>query len=392
MKSYLYIFLIFLGFSSIRCIGIPFNEPPKPSGDINAGTQSIQLIDSNRLEWFTNNPDDLRKIMVQVWYPTHENNGERELYIDYGNIRIKALADQFDYSPSLFKNLVNLRTNSIKEATSHQSDIYPLIIFSHGLGGNRTQNTIMIEELVSYGYVVIAIEHAYDANVSIFNNGDIADYRSGINYERRDEGKDLTPEEFWSIRLPQLKTRAADVSFILNQIESGNFPQDLSQIIDLEKVGIFGHSFGGATSIYSSYSDDRIDACLNLDGWMVVVPDNIINEGIKQDFMYIGQAKWWDELNYNKLDQFIKSNSSSSKILIPGTTHYDFSDTPHMSKAAKLLKKSGDLDSGSLKNILNELILTFFNKNLKNIEANIDYYDFSTKYEINIIAEEYLYE
>ena len=78
--------------------------------------------------------------------------------------------------------------------------------------------------------------------------------------------------------------------------------------------------------------------------------------------------------------------------MIPGTTHYDFSDTPHMSKAAKLLKKSGDLDSESLKNILNELILNFFNKNLKNIEANIDYYDFSTKYEINIIAEEYLYE
>ena len=42
--------------------------------------------------------------MVQVWYPTHENNGERELYIDYGDIRIKALADQFNYSPSLFKN------------------------------------------------------------------------------------------------------------------------------------------------------------------------------------------------------------------------------------------------------------------------------------------------
>ena len=90
------------------------------------------------------------------------------------------------------------------------------IIFSHGLGGNRTQNTVIMEELASHGYVVIAIEHAYDANISIFNNGDIADYRSGINYERKDEAEDLTPEEFWEIRLPQLKTRAADVSFLID--------------------------------------------------------------------------------------------------------------------------------------------------------------------------------
>ena len=101
----------------------------------------------------------------------------------------------------------------------------------------------MIEELVSYGYVVIAIEHAYDANVSIFNNGDIADYRSGINYERRDEGKDLTTEEFWSIRLPQLKTRSADVTFVINQIQKQKLSKNINQSINLDKIGIFGHSF-----------------------------------------------------------------------------------------------------------------------------------------------------
>ena len=58
-----------------------------------------------------------------------------------------------------------------------------------------------MEELASHGYVVISIEHAYDAVVSIFNNGDIADYRSGINYERKDEAGDLTPEEHKNIEL-----------------------------------------------------------------------------------------------------------------------------------------------------------------------------------------------
>ena len=48
-------------------------------------------------------------------------------------------------------------------------------------------------------------------------NGEIADYRSGINYERRHSRK-ITPEEFWAVRLPQLKTRSEDVRFIIDEI------------------------------------------------------------------------------------------------------------------------------------------------------------------------------
>ena len=365
---------------------IPFNNPPEPSGRNNIGTQSMELVDSNRLEWFTDSKDDLRRIMIQVWYPTQDEEGEKELYVDYGDIRIKALADQFEYKPFLFESLTKIKTNSLKSAKPNVNETYPLIIFSHGLGGNRTQNTIMVEELVSHGYVVIGIEHAYDANVSVFNNGDIADYRSGINYERRHTQK-LTPEEFWAIRLPQLKTRSADVSFVLDEIK--NFPQEMKQIIDLDNIGVFGHSFGGATSIYSAYSDNRIDACINLDGWMVVVPENIIDEGINQDFMYIGQQQWDEKLNYEKLNKFIESNKNSSKILIPGTTHYDYSDTPHMSSAARLLKKSGNLKSNNLKNVLNELILSFFNKNLKDKKNQTQYYELASKHEISMIVEEY---
>ena len=61
-----------------------------------------------------------------------------------------------------------------------------------------------------------------------------------------------------------------------------------------------------------------------------------------------------------------------------------------MSIAARLLKKSGTLDSNNLKAILNELILSFFNKNLKNEQKNMQYYELSKKYEISIIAEEYI--
>ena len=54
--------------------------------------------------------------MIQIWYPTDQPNGEEELYIDYGEVRIEALASQFEYSPFLFKNLIDVETNSIKNA------------------------------------------------------------------------------------------------------------------------------------------------------------------------------------------------------------------------------------------------------------------------------------
>jgi hypothetical protein len=63
-----------------------------------------------------------------------------------------------------------------------------------------------------------------------------------------------------------------------------------------------------------------------------------------------------------------------------------------MSKAAKFLNKSGKVKSKNLKNLLNELIISFFNQNLKNQKIIIDYPMLAKKYEIDLIVEEYIYE
>ena len=366
-------------------ISIPFNDIPKPSGNYNIGTKSIELTDENRYEWFTEEKGDYRKIIVQLWYPTDSENGDVANYIDYGEYRINTLAEQFNYSPRLLRKLPKVKTNSIYNAEFHK-DKFPLLIFSHGLGGNRAQNTIMIEELASHGYVVIAVEHAYDAHISIFNNGEIADYRSGINYESRNS-RVITPKEFWDIRLPQIKTRASDVKFLLDMVEQKKFDKQFIDMIDLENIGLFGQSFGGATSIYSSFQDERVDACINLDGWMVAVPDNIIEQGINQDFIYLGQQEWDEKLNYEKLDKFIQSTKNSTKILIPGTTHYDYTDTPHMTRFAKTVDLAGDLPSEELKNLLNEVALIFFNTHLKQSDDSLDYLKLQDKYGISLIVD-----
>lgn len=367
-------------------IAIPFKDTPKPTGEYKVGTKSIELVDKNRLEWFTDvEQDDFRRIVVQLWYPTDSNKGEKAKYIDHGQNRINTLAEQFNYNSRLFRKLPKVQTNSIYNASFYDAK-FPLLIFSHGLGGNRTQNTIMIEELASHGYVIIAVEHAYDANISIFSNGDIANYRSGINYESRNN-RVITPEEFWNVRLPQIKTRAGDIKFLIDMAEQKKFEEGFNDMIDLDKIGLFGQSFGGATSIYASFSDERVDACINLDGWMVAVPDKIVNSGISQDFIYLGQEEWDEKLNYEKLDKFIQSTNSSTKILIPGTTHYDYTDTPHMTRFAKNVGIAGNLPSLELKNLLNEIALDFFNSNLKTSNNDITFSELQEKYGIRLIID-----
>ena len=119
----------------------------------------------------------------------------------------------------------------------------------------------MFENLASHGYIVVALDHSYDSNLTIFPDGRIADYRSEITGH---------PDSV-NIRRNQMNTRTKDVGFVLNQltkIHSGKIKSSLNYKIDLNKLAVGGHSYGGATAIQSAKVDKRIKACFIFDGWI----------------------------------------------------------------------------------------------------------------------------
>jgi dienelactone hydrolase len=241
-----------------------------------------------------------------------------------------------------------------------KTEPYPLVIFSHGLGGMRMQNTIQMEELASRGFIALAMDHPFDANLTVFNDGSSADYRSAIVGE-------VTTEEFWNIRLPQINTRVADVSYVLDHIKDIQADNDdFWNMVDLERVGIMGHSFGGATAIVASSRDARLDACIALDGWLVPVEQSIIKNGLNVPFLFMGQTYWSNPVNYENLDTLIAaSTGSAEKIILDGTKHFDYSDTPQFSTASRKFGISGSMDLDELRNVLNTRIVSFFELNLQ---------------------------
>ena len=352
---------------------INLKDLPIPNGKYSIGTKIYTWTDESRYELFTPELSNKRKIVVQIWYPVEKSLRKKTYYLDNPNQRVKPIANQFiqtNVSPRLVSLLLsdvkNIKTNSEYNAeVKFDSSIkYPLIIFSHGLGGMKNQNSIQVEELVSRGYVVVAPDHSYDANITIFDNNEVAPFKSS-DY---DPDAKYTIQDFYNYRIPQIQTRSADLSFIIDKIEKFQLIEgdDLWNIIDLDKIGVFGHSFGGGTSLVTAYNDNRIDASLALDGWIEPVPNEIINKGSSIPFLYIGRVEWEDTLNYYKLDKLIKnSNSNAEKIILPGTKHFDYTDTPYFHKMTKTIRVSGTMPTIQIIDTLNYHLVKFFDEKLK---------------------------
>jgi pimeloyl-ACP methyl ester carboxylesterase len=341
---------------------IPFDDLPAPAGPYAVGTQTFTWQDNSREETFTPEDGDKRRVVVQIWYPAEPTDDQPVTYLPDPELRMGPFAKSSGLPKFLLNHMRWVATNSHARAPVREElTELPLVLFSHGLGGMKNQNSVQMEELASRGYFVAAVDHPYDAYLTIFDDGTTADYRSshdGIDSE----------EAFWAFRGPQLNTRAKDMSFLLDQIQARknqNLP--LWQNISTERVGIFGHSFGGATSILTAANDPRISAVIALDGWMVPVPPQTIEAGLNVPMLYMGQPEWQGTpLNYEKLDLLISNSSGASeKLLIKETKHMDFSDAPQFSNFAKRIGYAGKISSTELKEILNSETLQFFNTQIR---------------------------
>ncbi len=346
------------GCSTLVSKVFPLDDLPAPSGPHAVGTQFFEWVDAAREEPFTEDPSDKRRLSGQIWYPAEMTEDPlRQPYLDYPEQRLDMISYQSGLPRFMVAHMQRVQTNSMLNAPVLQQDQKrPLVLFSHGLSGMKNQNTIQAELLASHGVTVISVDHAYDAYLTIFADGTVADYRSSDTENR-------TGDAFWAFRLPQLKTRVADLVFVLDEIarRSGD-ANSIWSSIQTDSVGVFGHSFGGATALMLAAQDDRVAKSLALDGWMVPVPPEVIRAGTTKPFYYLGQAAWDDPINYKKLDKFLSASPLGQKQLEAGTKHFDYSDAPQFSNLAKRFGLSGEVSRPALRALINDAVLTFFHE------------------------------
>ena len=343
---------------------VPVFTMPAPEGDFSIGSETFHWVDSSRLEWFTDeNDNDVREIMVQAWYPSENSDSiGTNSYMDFMNLRSKTLASAGKIPAFLPSHLNMISTNTRNDvACSDKLDKYPVLIFSHGITGSRHLHQILFEHLASKGYIVFALDHSFDANLTIFPDGKIADYRSEITGH---------PDSVL-IREKQINTRAFDVGFIIDQIreiETGMIDSKLSGRLDLDRVALGGHSYGGATAILASHNHEIVKACVVLDGWISPIPDKVISEGINVPFLFMGRPSWHDSDypgNYERLaDLITHSPNEKYDLRINQTLHLDYTDIPLMSPLVKHVMDVGDLKPSTTLSLINDLVLGFLEVHL----------------------------
>ena len=350
---------------------IPVFALPNPGGSYSVGTETFHWVDSSRMEWFTDeNLNDVREIIVQVWYPAFKNAEiNPEPYLDFIDLRAKTLAGA-GAIPEFFPGHLNhIYTNSFKNIPIINSDqLMPVVIFSHGITGTRHLHQAMYEFLVSRGFIVVALDHSFDANLTIFPDGHLADYRSDITGH---------PDSA-NVRTMQMNTRAADISFILDQldkIQSGKIKSQINAKINLGRIAVGGHSYGGSTATVVSQRDDRIKACFVLDSWISPIPQETIDDGVHIPFLFMGRPTWEGSDypgNYPKLDSLMAHSSNPKyRLILKGTKHLDYSDIPLFSPIIGYVLDVGSNPADLTVSLINRLVHGFLVKHLLGESNNI---------------------
>ena len=182
----------------------------------------------------------------------------------------------------------------------------PLILYSPGWGGTRSQNSIQTQNLASHGFVVVGCDD--------LASDPAADPDLGI-------GMDLTSDAATAATLERFGRhvvgQAGRLLDVLDSLEAGRVPL-LAGRVDVRRVGVLGNSIGGGSGLQAALTDPRITAVFNLDGALVGPPAARI--GTEAYFLLSSIEAFPTQQELASPDPFLRRYSQISAMDIPGNT------------------------------------------------------------------------
>jgi predicted dienelactone hydrolase len=363
---------------------------PAPTGPHAVGATRFTLVDTARLETFTDDPRDHRELLLRVWYPAQPVSGTEpeRFWGDETQEIATRMAAFLRLATSSFANLAQAPSHTYAGAPIAETGArFPVVVFSHGyVPGILSQNTAQMEELASHGYVVASIGHTYETLVTVFPDGRLvplsqsrlAAFGQGAGNTRElvarytattdPAVKDSLIRRIaagWPVLNQSLAIWAADTRFVLDELErmsTGSRPGIFSGKLDLSRTGIFGMSFGGATAGQVCLVDARCKAGINLDGLQF---GDLIDRPMPRPFLFM-QSEDTGTLNRFVVD---RATGPAYYVVVKGASHFNFSDFSLLSPDFRKAGLLGSIEGGRMQHIMNAYVLAFFDKYLKEKDA-----------------------
>jgi dienelactone hydrolase len=244
---------------------------PEPTGPYPVGTASVWLTDTYRPDPWVSGVNG-RELMVSVWYPTVPSDGRRARYMTPAESELQLTSRGISNIPP--DTLSTVQTNAVSGARpAGRQRSRPLVVLSPGFTNSRSTLTGLAEDLASHGYVVAGIDHTYESYATAFPDGRITTCLAR-EAPRRDRKREV------------VAGRAADVCFVLDELTGAQPAWPGAGLIDPSRIGMAGHSAGGAAAIAAMLADPRIRAGIDMDGSTAApIPD----EGLARPFLFLGK-------------------------------------------------------------------------------------------------------
>jgi predicted dienelactone hydrolase len=345
-----------------------------PTGPLAVGRTVCDWTDATKTDPSAPEPASKRRLLAWIWYPAapRKRNQSRAEYLpppwrSAVERHAGVLLTQF-----LTRDLSRVRSHSIADAElSDRQRSYPVVVMRPGLAALTTSYTTLAEDLASHGYVVLGFDAPFRTTVVVLPDGTVTERASENN---ADLVEGVAQEQLAS---KLARAWSADIAFALDQLERLNASDPSGQFggrLDMARVGVFGHSLGGATALQFCHDDSRCKAGIDVDGAPL---GDVITTGVTQPFMFLlsdhdrepdaetRPVKANIRAIYDRLP-----NDRRLEIEIRGATHYMFSDDGAMLKsplAMRLMRSLGvvRIDGRRQLAITTDYISRFFDVNLK---------------------------
>ena len=307
---------------------------PAPSGPF--------VVGRSVYDWVDDKPDALapvagtkRELLVWIWYPARATQGQPAGDYLPAELRTPPAAQRGSSIWTLLtRDATNVHSHSHRDAVvSSRERSYPVVIFRAGASASVLDYSTLIEDLASHGYVVAGFDAPYRTGRVVFPDGRVRmrtpennpEVATGTEFERRAK----TLMDGWT----------NDMSFVLDrlaQLNAGDPSGKFTNRLDMTRVGVFGHSFGGAQAAQFCHDDPRCKAGIDIDGAPF---GGVIQTGIDRPFMFIlgdhrGESQRSSVLaNIQAIYDRLAVNARA-RVEIRGANHFMFSDDGAVMKSA----------------------------------------------------------
>ncbi len=259
---------------------------PQPTGSFAVGRAIYDWTDETNLDQLAAVQGTKRELLVWIWYPAAA--GQSAKTDDYLPAASRTVVEHDRgalLAKFLTRDLSKVQTHSLGNAdVSPQQRSYPAVIMRAGASLEVWNYSTLAEDLASHGYVVVGFDAPYRTFTVVFPDGRvmrrIPENNPELCLERTGQERDRCATRV-------LTAWTADMAFVLarlGQLNASDASGKFTGRLDMTRVGVFGHSFGGAAAALFCHEDSRCKAGIDVDG---APHGSVIQAGIDRPFMFL---------------------------------------------------------------------------------------------------------